>query len=316
MTTTRLLSAAIGLGVIGTATSQPRAWTKSEERTINAEFVALADGEITLETKAGEIRTFPLDQLSAADRELAKKLAKITPTVKAWPISRSAGNESWPAVRVTVELKGGAAASAFAIEQERTMKVEIEVEDREISITDHSDNEFEMIERDKGRGSNLFFGHPEGGIRFSGIFDEIPKGLKSISAISGKVKVRVGGTPVTATLDELTTRPVGPLNDPALKAAGINVEFQRVKADSMVGLVIKMKRNPYSFLGLQVLDADGKTLEPTGGSGRNSYGDILEYYDVFEAKELKGATLRVEFRAANARKIELPFEFKDVPVKR
>ena len=57
----------------GTSAAQSRTWTDSTGRyTVEAEFVSVAGGQVTLKKTDGQEITLPLDRLSAADREFVK----------------------------------------------------------------------------------------------------------------------------------------------------------------------------------------------------------------------------------------------------
>jgi hypothetical protein len=61
---------------IGIASGEVRTWTDTSGKfKLEAEFVALEDGEVTLRSATGEIKKLPLEKLSAANRKLAAELA-------------------------------------------------------------------------------------------------------------------------------------------------------------------------------------------------------------------------------------------------
>jgi hypothetical protein len=61
---------------LGVAGAEVRIWTDSTgKHTIEAEFVGLADGNVTLKKADGKETILPLAKLSEADQEIASKLA-------------------------------------------------------------------------------------------------------------------------------------------------------------------------------------------------------------------------------------------------
>ncbi|WP_226895717.1 PQQ-binding-like beta-propeller repeat protein [Luteolibacter marinus] len=84
----RLFPAILALGLAGSGLA--RTWTDAQSgRTIEAEFIGLEDGTVSLERADGKTFNIPLSRLSAADQEFAKGQA-ATPAAAAaeWPTWR------------------------------------------------------------------------------------------------------------------------------------------------------------------------------------------------------------------------------------
>jgi hypothetical protein len=57
--------------------AQARTWTATDGRQLEAEFVSLEDGNISLRLQNGQIAKFPLERLVKEDHEAAKRFAKV-----------------------------------------------------------------------------------------------------------------------------------------------------------------------------------------------------------------------------------------------
>ena len=57
--------------------AQARTWTATDGRELDAEFISLEDGNISLRLKNGQIAKFPVDRLVKEDHEAAKRFAKV-----------------------------------------------------------------------------------------------------------------------------------------------------------------------------------------------------------------------------------------------
>ncbi len=57
--------------------AQARTWTATDGRQLEAEFVSLEDGNISLRLANGQMAKFPLDRLIKEDNEAAQRFAKV-----------------------------------------------------------------------------------------------------------------------------------------------------------------------------------------------------------------------------------------------
>ncbi len=315
----------LGLGFAVTATAGSRTWTDvSGKHTVEAEFVSLEGGKITLKTTTGKVTTFPLENLSPADREFAKSLAgggvpmpiegDVEVTAKA-SLSQFVGVDgdgnqtSSNQLKVKVDLTGGAAAAAYAVGPFVAEPAVIGGKAFEPSEGFWADR-FEMIDRSK---TGFFAKHPEGGIRVEIDYEgDVPEGAATVESVKGSVKVLAGGTAKVVALDKLLERPAGPIKDRTLAAVGLDLTFKRKEFGENIRIEVGMKVGARGFAGLELVGADGKPLKGTG-SGSSSFGDTVDHSISGSEELFAGATLRIHVREG-AKEIDLPFEVKGLAI--
>ena len=321
-----MLSAVVGLGLgaLATATAHSRTWTDaSGEHTVEADFVSLAGGNITLKTTSGKVTTFPLANLSAADRAFAEKLAKagdpdpatggeMTTTAKAkvreYFKSEDGVQTSTKHLIVEVDLLGGDAAAAFAAKPgvaEPAMVDGKPLANEEGLGLDG----FEIIDRE---AEGIFAEHPKDGVRAELHFGKLPEGAKTVELVKGKVPVLVGGEAKVVELKDVLNHATGAVEDPVLTAVGLELSFERQLLGEDTSVQITIPEDSKGFSKLELVGADGKPVE-TNGSGSGSGGGKVSHSLSAATDALGGASLRVHIRDG-AREMELPFEVKGIAI--
>ena len=103
---------------IGSAIGEPRTWTDTTGKfKLDAEFVSLEDGIVTLRRASGKTQKLPLEKLSEADREIASKLASAAkPGLDRTRPSENESNAVESDSVAFLEKAGGRFAGDFDIE--------------------------------------------------------------------------------------------------------------------------------------------------------------------------------------------------------
>lgn len=326
----RILRLRTFLGLLATlpaiAIAEIRVWTDaSGKHQIEAEFVALDGDNVSLKKSDGKILTLPLARLSPKDREFAKSLA--APAAAApqdYQVSAETdlvyvlkGNGHYK-LHLTIDLTEGAAADAFAIGPWSLQPIAaggetFKVQEREEGA------DFVPIDR---TGQMYGNDHPENGARLQLLIEEFSKEAKSLESVEGSVKVWAGGEVRSILIDDMLERPEGPIDDPALKEAGVEFTLTRRGAGEWRKISVIEKRQGVSKLaGVEVVGADGKSF--TDEAQRSELERAVELEIDSESatgavnhklEDLGDKKLRVFFRVG-ARELELPFEVEKVAIK-
>ena len=323
----RYLSAMVGLGLgmAATATAQARTWTDvSGKHSVEAEFVALAGDKVTLKTLAGKITSFPLANLSEADRAFAKAQAGGGGAVAAGPMTTTATVSLQESISidgdgkqtsshnlvVKVELHGGDAAAAYSMGPFKAEPLTVGGKNIEMEEP-FSIGDFETIDHSK---EGFFAEHPKDGVRVEIEYAGVAKDMAKVDLVKGTVKVLTGGTAKEVVLDDLLKRAAGPIVDPGLAKMGLALKFDRQSFEDQVSLSVSTKIGAKGLVGLELVDADGKPAENMGG-GTGSDGRTMSHSISVEKADLAGLKLKILFRDGGEEKT-LPFEVRDVAVEK
>ncbi len=324
--------AGLGLGAFCLVPAHGKTWTDaSGKHTLEAEFVALKEGKITLRTNEGKVTTFPFKNLSKDDRSHAMKLAlgeastrpespgnlskgDVKINAKAQLVELSRENRTGKVsvshnLSVEVELTEGTAAEAYAIGPATFEPIVVNGRKIEPRRGFHS-RDFVPIKRNE---SEFLSEHPKDGIRVDATFAKMPKALGQIDVLKGSVKVLAGGTEKTVKLDRLLTRTTASIDHPGLKAEGFDLKFTRNSQGDSSDVGVSMKSGTRGFAGLKLIGADGKPV-PNTGSGTMEGGGIVQHTVYATNSDLKNATLVIVLR--NGKELDLPFEVKRVRIDR
>ena len=283
--------------------------------------MTLEDGKITLKTKTGKITTFPLTNLSEADRAIAEKLAATPPAagvgeskasarakVREFTSVKNGIKTKTRLLEVEVELVGADAASAFAVApavaEPALVGGEALAPEKPI-IPD----QYEMIDR---KQEGIFAEHPKGGVRAELLFGELPEGGDTVELVRGEIPVFTGGEPQAVVVKDVEDRQPGPIEDAALTAAGLELSFGRHDEGESVSFQLTVPKNSKVFESFDVIDADGKPVE-TIGSGSASGAGVVSRSISVPKEALGGASLRIHIRIG-AREMNLPFEATGVAI--
>lgn len=313
----------LGVGSSALVVAEARIWTDvSGKHKIEAEFVSLEAGKITLKKANGQTTTFPLANLSPADRAFAESLAgDVVTAPRNYEASGktflSYSSRGYYKLEVAIDLVGGVAADAFAVGPSVVDPVMIGGAElkRDKLLRPDSLRHIDRTGQSRMRGD-----HPEDGVRIWLPFGKLPEGTQKIEMIKGAAKVWTGGEADSVLIGDLLTRPDGPIEDPALKEAGLEVTFKREAVGAEQNITVSCKRRGVSgFAGIEIADAEGRRLP---GSEELKKRDLI-HLGIYESKawgmvqrkasELEGKTLRIHFRVG-AKEVELPFEVEGLKV--
>lgn len=331
--------ALLALGLL--ASSQiclARNWVDSTGRhNIEAEFVAIADGTVTLKAPDGRIIKMPLDKLSADDQAHALELGgggnqglppnpgqnangpqadvdvsdiKFTADAKLNRGVSYRNEERQEYVTLTVEVTalGGVGADAFALGPVQVEPVIIDGTAYEANKGFGSDG-FKAIDRSK---TGIFADHPKDGVTAEIDFGKVSGEITKISSLKGSIQVMAGGTEKVVELTNLLRHRTGTINDPALKSAGISVKFTRDGKGEDLNVGVELKgENADAFVGLELVDRQGEPVSSATSSGTMNGVKQVQKYASEEA--LKDAILKLRFRDGG-KKVDIPFQLTDVKV--
>jgi hypothetical protein len=319
------LKSIIVIGVLACSLSaaQARTWKDATGKfSIDAEFVSLKDGRITLKSPTGKEAMLPLSKLCAEDQAYARaqsesgspeqrmlsstaeaRLSKVTSTING---VRAENHQ----LDVKIDLTGAAAASAYSIGAVTVKPTMIGGKSLE-PMEQFGSDDYQLIDR---KAEGVFAEHPKGGVRIKALFQDVPASTKQIAKIEGTVNVLTGGEEKSIVLANLLDYPKGPIKDPAVVAAGLKISFDRMPEGSDVSFNLDFTGERQSFAGIELVGGDGKVLENTS-SGWMSTGSQLTRSISAPKEALKKNVTLVIYLRSGAREVELPFVVTAIDVK-
>ncbi|MEN8865752.1 MAG: SHD1 domain-containing protein [Akkermansiaceae bacterium] len=297
-----------------------KVWTDTSGGfTIEADFVSLAEGVVWLKTPAGKVIKVPLAKLAEADRKVAVGLSgesgrNVTPgeggimTTARGGVKSLNSMKDGKAIKVTrlfvnLEMSGGIVPGVYAFALAGTEPMF--VGDQKMSHNAFGTETLQVVDKEGDSTTRK--------LEMKLDFGEVPADTKSVGPLKGSVVVCMGGEEHEIEIEDPLTSPVGMMNHPALKKMGIGVKFVRHGNDNSAAFLFDFDRKEiYRFAGLEVVKKDGTVVKRSAGSG--SSGDKEARSISVRHEELEGNTLRLRIRDG-ARKVEVPFEVKTIPVK-
>ena len=286
---------------------------------VEADFVSLDGDQVTLRNAEGKEATLPLAKLRPEDREYAKqKHAKSKSSAGASSVEAKATLSRVTSVvedvekeshqlRVEIDILGGQAADAYAIGKPEIKPITLggqQIAARDLGFGD----DFDLIERGK---DSFFAEHPEGGVRVDALFPDVPGSTQNTGKIEGSVKVLAGGKAKKVELGDIGNYPKGPIQNPALEAAGLGVDFDRASKGEFE-VTLKFKVESKAFAGMQLVGADGKPVENLS-TGTMAFGDVVSRSISTHGKLGTGAKLVIHLREGGE-EVELPFVLDGVEI--
>jgi hypothetical protein len=333
----------VGLSAAWVPQAEARTWTDaSGGYTVEAEFVSIDGGLLSLETAAGRAITLPLAKLSVADRafvtEMSAPATSVAPGVTTgeatpipvvdaalasasgemeitakgklaeWFSSRGGKETVSHRVQIEVDLIGGDAASVYSVGPVEV--VPLDVGGKSVEMAEPIGmNGFKVVDRSK---TGIFVEHPVNGIRAKIGYGEVPADTKTVGPVKGTVKVLTGGIDKEVLVSELLTRAQVPLKDAALTAAGINAKFTRQDAGDEIEVGIEMDgASAKAFIGVKLVGADGEAIEAASSS--YTFGSTAGFSETASEAALDGASLKLIFREGGL-EVELPFDVPEVEI--
>ncbi len=313
----------LAVAVMATETSA-RTWTSADGRfTVEAELVAVKRGWVKLRKANGKELTVPLTKFGEADRQFvgeqrqpANDLAAATSVkldAKAeWSKTMQMdgnGKKLPPNLIVAITLSGKPAAEASYFGLLSVEKAEgdngaaIELGDG--YFFEKSLEGFVKIDRKR----SFLNKHPDDGVLVPIELKPSAGKITKIAAVEGSVKIRTGGTRKTIEVGGLADKANTAVDDPALKAAGI--EQLKLGKITDEALSYEVRGSHEAIYSVAIVDAVGKSL--VNGNSRSASGKQV-HCELFYSKKLPAdATLKITL-LTGTREMEVPFSLKDLPV--
>jgi len=297
MNLTRSCSAGLAVAILLTicVSLQGRPWTDSTgKRTVEAEFVSLADGKVTLKKADGKTVTIALDKLSAADQKVAKELAAKKAPAPAGDASGAKVELISLSISKAVENSAGMMTFAPMVNGGGTsMTFQVTSTGRHFVGFDEKASKIVAFTDDQG--TDLAAGAEEGNsFSFSGPFSAsvspdgkacqasvtvqgIPKTGASKLSFDGTLAIRCGKNEKTEEQKDVALEPkteitVGPT--PLTIEAAEDQDFGEVKF--MLTLNSSKPRDAIKLI--EFLDEKGNAIESESmGGGSFGFGDEMTY---------------------------------------
>jgi hypothetical protein len=107
----------------------------------------------------------------------------------------------------------------------------------------------------------------------------LPKrSAKTIKEIKGEMQVLAGGDEKVVEVKNLATQAGKSIDDPALKAAGLQIKFTKAQADaSKTDLPVEVKGDPNNIKEVEILDASGQKINQGYSSGSFGGAEQISY---------------------------------------
>lgn len=310
--------------------AEMQTWTDATgKHKVEAEFISLEGGNVSLKTAEGKTITLELAKLSEADQTTAKNFAsgektpaageapaapsdiKISAKGKLLPWSSSVNGVQKTSQKLSIEVTalGGAAAQAYSIGPVVAAPLTVDGKILKVDEAFHGSDGFDLIDRN---ADGFLQKHPKDGITVSIQYGEVAESVTSVGPVKGSVKVMSGGTATTVEIKDLLNHPTTVLSDPQIAAMGLAAKFTRSNHGDDYSLGVELTgKGQEMFAGLELVGADGKNLEG-GYSNMSGMGKISCSRDT-KKEHLKGATLKLNLRKGG-KMVEIPFNLPQVEV--
>lgn len=209
--------------------------------------------------------------------------------------------------QMTLAATGGQAAKASKYGK---LKIEKAVDDKGTDLC-LKDNFFsrEINEGFVAVEKSFSFGPKvENGFAFDTRLGLAKREASKIAELKGSISVMSGGKKTSVTVSDLATLAGKEAPDPELKAAHVTIKIESVKDNTVT---YSMTGNADSVEGIELVDADGKTVETSKGSftmngGPRSYSlqaNAMPAKPALKVTLVTGSTITT-----------IPFDLKDIPL--
>ncbi len=301
-----------------------RPWKDSAgKRTVEAEFVSLADGKVTLKRTDGKLVTMALNTLSAADQKVAKELAsKAAPAAEAAaveliglaiskPIDPSSGLASF----VSMMSNGGTALTFVVSAGDRHF---VGFDDKSSQITSCQDDQGTDLNPAKDDGNSFgMFGPFNASVSEDGTKCQVTATAAGIPA-HGALKIVFEGTvAILCGKDEKTEeqKDVALEADSKITVGPVPLTIESVQdqdfGDVKFMITINSSQPRDAIKQLEFVGDDGKVIEHESmGSGSFGFGEEMTYQTSFGLKaKVEKVTVRVTYYS-NVETLKIPVKIE------
>ncbi len=290
------------------SSSDGRPWKDSAgKRTVEAEFVSLVDGKVTLKRSDGKLVTMPLDKLSSADQKLAKELAAAAPKSDTAPVELvglaiSKPVDSSSGLMSTGMMVSAGTALTFIIPSgERHF---VGFDSKASQITKCLDDQGNDLNASQDGGSSFgSFGPFNASVSEDGKMCQIAASVPGVPA-HGAMKINFEATvAILCGADEKTEEQ----KDVALEAGSeitvgpvpLKVESAQPEdfGDTKFAITLNSSQPRDAIKSLEFVGADGEVIEHQSmGGGSFGFGDEMTYQTSFGLKKaVDKVTVRITY---------------------
>ena len=327
------------------APASARKWTdKTGKFSVEAEFVKLADGKVTLRKTDGRVIAVPVEKLSEADRAVVTKLAaeaakpvepkkpvepakpvdppKPDPPAKPdydvqvetrakWSSTTSIGSdgkEKPKDLQVIVDLTGKDAANASyygLIKVTKAMAGSKSLKQKDNPFNFGGNPREKMVQI---RRSGSFAKQPKDGVKVQLDFEH-PGKVDTVTEIEGNVTLRTGGKRSEALIKGVAKLKQPP-SMPELEDANVKLKFSR---DNDGGLQVDISGNAEAVSSMTMVDSDGEKYENVYSGSGTINGKQHYSFHPEKGKMPSGARLLIKL-ITGQREIKVPFAATNLKV--
>ena len=243
----------------------------------------------------------------SATKGSSTKLANLNVSARAQWSKFPYENENARDLELLIEAKGEAAATAvrFGLLKMQTCETDKgPIETKEENIT----KEFAKVKRSE---QEFFNEHPKDGVRVVLKFEHPNEELSRFETVKGEFKIKTGGSRQTIELADVLQTLDKNIDDPKLKALGLEVKPNRDEGNVRINLQGKLD----SVVKVHLLDQRGNKPDGLLGTSWGGAGNAFSYNFQFENDASIPANLMFRIDVAeDLEELAIPFDLQKVDI--
>ena len=248
----------------------------------------------------------------SATKGSSTKLANLNVSARAQWSKFPYENENARDLELLIEAKGEAAATAvrFGLLKMQTCETDkgpIETKEENFRMQDIT-KEFAKVKRSE---QEFFNEHPKDGVRVVLKFEHPNEELSRFETVKGEFKIKTGGSRQTIELADVFQTLDKNIDDPKLKALGLEVKPNRDEGNVRIGLQGKLD----SVVKVHLLDQRGNKPDGLLGTSWGGAGNAFSYNFQFENDASIPANLMFRIDVAeDLEELAIPFDLQKVDI--
>ena len=248
----------------------------------------------------------------SATKGSSTKLANLNVSARAQWSKFPYENENARDLELLIEAKGEAAATAvrFGLLKMQTCETDkgpIETKEENFRMQDIT-KEFAKVKRSE---QEFFNEHPKDGVRVVLKFEHPNEELSRFETVKGEFKIKTGGSRQTIELADVLQTLDKNIDDPKLKALGLEVKPNRDEGNVRIGLQGKLD----SVVKVHLLDQRGNKPDGLLGTSWGGAGNAFSYNFQFENDASIPANLMFRIDVAeDLEELAIPFDLQKVDI--
>ena len=244
----------------------------------------------------------------SATKGSSTKLANLNVSARAQWSKFPYENENARDLELLIEAKGEAAATAVRFGLLKMQTCETDKGPIETKEENYITKEFAKVKRSE---QEFFNEHPKDGVRVVLKFEHPNEELSRFETVKGEFKIKTGGSRQTIELADVLQTLDKNIDDPKLKALGLEVKPNRDEGNVRINLQGKLD----SVVKVHLLDQRGNKPDGLLGTSWGGAGNAFSYNFQFENDASIPANLMFRIDVAeDLEELAIPFDLQKVDI--